>query len=488
MLYKAKEEVTQSYDTIVIGSGLGGMTAANKLAKDGRRVLLLESHNKLGGLATWFHRRTKGGHIFDVSLHAVPALMKKTFRKYWNQDIADRMVPIKQVRFINPQFELATDFSKRDFVNILREKFAVSQENIEGFFHHVQGLAHSLHLGQGQGQGQDHGQGMEANRDLFERYFPKRPDIVRFLLAPISYANGSTLEDPAVTYGIVFSNFIRKGLFIFKGGTDLLISLLKKQMLAHEVDIKLHTFVEKILLKRGRVVGVLPKGGRPIWSRSVISNGNLKGTIFNLVGGGHFPAAFLKKAREVRLAQSSCQVYMGIKQGEHLPYRGDLIFHSEEKEFSTEGLLSPRILAQTFSLYGPETRPHWEDQRYTIVSSSNARYEDWEGLEKGTVEYLAHKEFLQQRALDTIEKIIPGVRDKIDCVDSATPKTIRHYTHHLCGASFGTKFEGLEVSKKLPQYVPGLFHCGSVGIIMSGWPGTSNYGVIQAHEVNDYLD
>ena len=35
-----------SYDVVVIGSGLGGMTAANILARDGMKVLLLEQHYK----------------------------------------------------------------------------------------------------------------------------------------------------------------------------------------------------------------------------------------------------------------------------------------------------------------------------------------------------------------------------------------------------------------------------------------------------------
>ena len=66
MLIKAKEKITKSYDVIIVGSGLAGMTAANKLGRNGRKVLLLESHNKLGGFATWFKRRD-GDHIFDVS-------------------------------------------------------------------------------------------------------------------------------------------------------------------------------------------------------------------------------------------------------------------------------------------------------------------------------------------------------------------------------------------------------------------------------------
>jgi len=72
-------------------------------------------------------------------------------------------------------------------------------------------------------------------------------------------------------------------------------------------------------------------------------------------------------------------------------------------------------------------------------------------------------------------------------VEAATPRTFRRYTLHWGGASFGTKFEGLEVSRSLPEQVKGAFHTGSVGIIMSGWLGTVNYGVIVAHEVDKWL-
>jgi len=63
----------------------------------------------------------------------------------------------------------------------------------------------------------------------------------------------------------------------------------------------------------------------------------------------------------------------------------------------------------------------------------------------------------------------------------------RGYTRHLEGANFGTKFEGLAVRRGLPQQIEGLYHAGSVGIIMSGWLGAVNYGVIVANEVDALL-
>lgn len=478
MLYSSKEKIEKSYDVIVIGAGLAGMTLANKMGKDGRSVLLLESHNKLGGFATWFKRPFKGDsnskseaqHVFDVSLHGFPVGMIKTCRKYWNKDIADRIHQLKSVRYINPQFDVETDFTKEHFTSVLNEKFGVPLETVQGFFNELASMNF-------------YDNSQMTNGELFEKYFPGRNDITRFLLEPIVYANGSNLEDPAISYGIVFSNFMSKGVYIFQGGTDVMINMMKDELLKNGVDIQMQARVEKILVENGKASGVVVKGHR-IRSKAVVSNSNLKSTIHKMVGDEHFSPAFVEKADKVRLNTSSCQVYMGLKEGESIPFVGDLIFTSEDKDFKTDLILSPKVGSQTFSVYYPETRPHLPPQ-YAIVSSSNARYEDWKNLSEE--DYEKQKAYIIERAISGLEKILPGVREKIDYVDAATPLTVERYTLHERGASFGTKFEGLEISMNIHKEIDGLFHAGSVGIIMSGWLGAANYGVIVAHDVDNYL-
>ena len=75
----------------------------------------------------------------------------------------------------------------------------------------------------------------------------------------------------------------------------------------------------------------------------------------------------------------------------------------------------------------------------------------------------------------------------MEVVEAATPLTVERYTLHPKGSSFGTKFEGLDVSMNLHKTIPGLFHAGSVGIIMSGWLGAANYGAIQANAIESFL-
>jgi phytoene dehydrogenase-like protein len=120
-----------------------------------------------------------------------------------------------------------------------------------------------------------------------------------------------------------------------------------------------------------------------------------------------------------------------------------------------------------------------------VVVSLNSRYEDWQKLTDE--EYEREKQRLIDESVAALEKYIPGVGAKIDWKEAATPRTVERYTTHWGGTSFGTKFEGLKVSMDLPEQLPGLYHAGSVGIIMSGWLGTINYGVIVANKIDKAL-
>jgi phytoene dehydrogenase-like protein len=466
MMHKSIKGANGRYNVVVIGSGLGGLTSANRLARSGHTVLLLEHHHQLGGLATWFKRK---GHIFDVSLHGFPHGMVKTCRKYWNREIMESIVQLKNIVFDNPQFSLTTTFDRQDFTSILINDFKISQATINDFFNTVA----SMNFYDDQSM---------STRELFEKFFPGRDDVHRLLMEPITYANGSTLEDPAITYGIVFSNFMNKGVFTFKGGTDHLIGMMAEELVKNGVTICKNSKVDRIVTEGGKVRGV-QVGERFIAADSVVSNSGILNTIYDLTGKDAFPAEFLDKVKTVRVNTSSCQVYIGIKKEETINDIGDLLFVSAAEQFSSDELLDMHTRSRTFSLYYPKTRP--AHNRFTVVASMNGRFDDWDRLNES--EYNTEKQAMIERTLVNLERYIPGVRQKIDWLEAATPKTIQRYTLHTKGTSFGTKFEGLDISRSIFKAVPGLFHVGSVGIIMSGWLGAINYGVIVANDVDGYI-
>ena len=459
--------VAPRYDVIVVGSGLAGLTAANVLGRSGFSVLLVEQHYNYGGLATWFKRR--GGHVFDVSLHGFPVGMRKTCRKYWNQGIADAVVRLDGIRFDNPQFSFDTDFTRADFRAKLVESFRVDPAAADAFFAELAAMDFWDDAGETVGQ-------------LFERHFPGRNDVHRFLLEPISYANGSSTSDPAIAYGIVFSNFLSQGVYTFAGGTDKLIAEMRRQLARNGVELRNKVQVDRIVVERGRVVGIEAEG-RFVGADAVVSNASLRTTVEHLVGTEHFSVDFVAGVRGVRLNNSSCQVYLGVRAGESLPWVTDLLFTSTRPSFDSEALCDLRGESRTFSFYYPKSRPG--SDRYSIVASSNARWSDWADLDEEA--YEREKQALIEQSIAGLERYVPGVRAKLDHVEAATPRTFRFYTQHPEGTSFGTKFEGLRWSFDLPAQIAGLHHAGSVGIIMSGWLGAANYGVIAANKVDAFL-
>ncbi|MCD8299336.1 MAG: FAD-dependent oxidoreductase [Opitutae bacterium] len=470
--------IKPKYDVVVVGSGLAGLTGANYLAKAGHSVLLLEHHFQLGGLATYFKR--PGGHIFDVSLHGFPHGMIKSCRKYWNKEIADSIRQLKDIRFENPEFELQTTFTREDFTRILIEKFGVPAERVHAFFARLAAMNY-------------YDDNAQTTRELFDEFFPARTDVWRLLLEPIAYANGSTLDEPAITYGIVFSNFMSRGVYTFTGGTDLLIKKMAEELRRNGAEIRRSCLVKKILTKpagdksgKSAVCGVVVenvKSGeiREVACDAVLSNANIKNTIEELLPAGSVSTDFLKETGAVRVNTSSCQVYMGVKKGEAIPRIGDLIFTSAAQKFSSDELVDMHTTSRTYSVYYPDARPQLREPRYSIVTSINQRFANWANL--SPEQYAAEKKRIIEEAFAGIERYIPDIRGKVDWVEAATPLTFKRYVLHRDGASFGTKFEGLKISTELPQQVRGLYHAGSVGIIMSGWLGTINYGVIVANKI-----
>ena len=86
------------YDVIIIGSGLGGLAAGAKLAKEGKRVLMLEQHFQVGGCATHFKRKD---YTFEVSLHELKGLNKEDhiYKMYQDLDAVGNLTFLKIPEF-----------------------------------------------------------------------------------------------------------------------------------------------------------------------------------------------------------------------------------------------------------------------------------------------------------------------------------------------------------------------------------------------------
>ena len=468
MLLESVREAGSRYDAVVIGGGLGGMTAAKRLADAGKKTLLLEAHAALGGYVAWFKRR---GHIFDVALHAFPWGVAKTFRKYWSRELAERVTALPRLRYENPEFTLETTFETGDFKRILKERFSVPEERSDAFFQACRDMDFFR-------------PNSETTREFLERHFPGRLDVARLLLETVTYATGANLDDPAVVYAIIFSNFAQKGTCTFRGGSDFLVAEMQRLLLAAGVDIALGTKAERIVVNGGIARGVAA-GGREIAAGVVVSNANLKATALELAGMDAIQPAFAEAVRATPLSVSVAQVYYGLGKGETIPEIADILFASDVPRYDAAAFRAFPPRSASFSFYYPNViRPGHDATE--IVATVCADYADWDGLTPER--YRDRKRVLIDSATELLSRYLPGIREKCDHIEAATPKTLERFTGHWRGATFGTKYPGFAAAAELPERVPGLFHCGAQGIIMSGWLGSANSGALAAGKAEAYLD
>ena len=72
--YKQRPDLKETYDTIIIGSGMGGLATGAILSKQGQKVLVLERHYTAGGFTHVFKRK---GYEWDVGIHYIGEVQRE---------------------------------------------------------------------------------------------------------------------------------------------------------------------------------------------------------------------------------------------------------------------------------------------------------------------------------------------------------------------------------------------------------------------------
>jgi phytoene dehydrogenase-like protein len=122
----------KKYDYIIIGAGMGGLSTANFLVKYGKSVLVLEKHDKAGGLVTSFKRK---GTQFDLGIESLHELEKdgtiQQFFNFWGGQVECEKHTENICCYINDKkYEIHSDHIKEDFIS----QFPDDKEELEHFF------------------------------------------------------------------------------------------------------------------------------------------------------------------------------------------------------------------------------------------------------------------------------------------------------------------------------------------------------------------
>ena len=473
--------MTEKYDAIVVGAGLGGMAAAAVLAQNGLSVLLLERHNIPGGYATSFVR---GRYEFEVALHELsgigpPENRGMLYKFLHSLGVAEQLefIQIPELyRSVFSYLDVVLPVGLKAFEAKLCETFPDEAKGIQRFLKRVDKLHNELYAYEENG---GPGNPLTAPFRMAStlRYLPttwgsvlnrdvKDPRARAVLSQYWGYFGLGPSEASFMYFANALGIYTRLGASYPKGRSQALSNALVEAIERFGGDVRLNCGVKEITASDGRVTGVVTEDGDAIDATWVVSNTDPITTARNLIGEENLPAKFLKKLRFRALSAGSVNVFLGVARSpEELGLRYHENFINADYDFDAHHeamrVIGPpkAVLLACYNALDPDISPPGT----SLISLTTLTYgQPWLDLPQD--QYVATKNKVADAMITMAEQIAPDIRKYAEVVEVATPITNIRYTGNISGSIYGfTNTAYGHTILRMPQRGPlkGLYFAGA---------------------------
>ncbi len=487
------------FDSIVIGAGNGGLTAALALAKSGVKTLLLEKHNIPGGCATSFIR---GRFEFEVALHQLSGVGTEEFPGPLRGTLNDLGVlnKIELIRMENlyrliypGQLDITLKAERTALVTELKEHFPDEASNIDHFFDFMYEFCNQwigitiMHDPKASPKKYPvyFKYALKSTQEIFDEFF--NDDLLKLTIGIYwCYVGVPPSKLPFSDFAIVLWAYTEFKPWHIKGGSQALSNTLLDSFMEAGGEVKFNCGAKQIIVEDGKVIGVLTDDDDEITTERVISNIGTLNTYVNLIDPKHVPNARIKELSARNIGTSFVTLYMGFdKEPQELGITETTNFITNtvdiDKTWTTSKTLNPAqsMLFTCYDVNDPDFSPPGTCQAALVAMAYS---EPW--LNIPSAQYAEIKYQHAERLLDILETAFPKCRAHIEEIDVATPITHMRYLGHPGGAVYGfdnlAKDSELLLEKSSP--IKGLYHCGAwVG--MGGFQPTLTSGYSTARVV-----
>jgi phytoene dehydrogenase-like protein len=435
------------HDVIVVGAGIGGLTAAALLADRGARVLVIEQHYLPGGFCTSWPRIVRRGderlrYVFDAGVHDVSGLGPRgPVRHLLEQlDLEDRLEWRRMGHeYILPGLRLKVPDRAAAFVATLANHFPAERAALGAFFSEMEAVYRELyvdvHLTGGvpcpprsveemlsYPVGHPHAfRWMQVPFGaMLDTYF-REPRLKEFL----SVLTGYLSDDPRhLTVGAmapIFGYYFDGGYYPV-GGSQTVADALVKAIEERGGEVRLRSAVRRILVENGRAVGVESADGSIDRADAIVSNADARRTFLELVGREHIPPDFLARVERLQPSTSAFAVFLGL----------DYVPDIEPITIATADGQGLAIAIP--SKVDPALAPPGHSSVTLITLMPPQAAGEWNRKAPGYTE-------LKRRAGDGLiaraEKALPGLRGHIVYRQDGSPATFARYAWTTGGAIYG---------------------------------------------------
>lgn len=448
---KSIQHLKKNYDILIIGSGLGGLVSALIMAKEGRKVCVLEKNNQYGGNLQTFSRDKL---IFDTGVHYLGGLTKgQNLHHYFSYlEIIDQL-ELEQmdadaydiISFDGDVVDYPHAQGYRNFVQQLSSIFPEEKLNIERYCKEIQYICNHFPRYNLSTKHEYNEEILHLNTRRFIESLTSNVTLQSVLLGSNFLYGGNSEDIPFHVHALTVNSYIQSAYKCTKGGSQI-SKLLIRKLREYNADVFKHAEVVAMNFDdENKVTSVQTKDEKTYFADAFISNIEIRSAA-KLIGENRLRKSFYNRIMSWEPTTSCFSVYI-VLEPNSIPYFNYNRYHFTSKDLVWKATkYQPENWPSTFMLSCTTSKTHPEfAESITAISYMNfSEVKKWENtyntISEKNNRSEAYEDFKLKKAeqmIVAIEKKIPNIRSFIKNVYTSSPLSYRDYIGSYDGNMYG---------------------------------------------------
>lgn len=438
------------YDVVIIGGGLGGLSAGLKLSNEGKKVAILEKHHLIGGYSTNFRRKDKEGNFynFDVALHGIGGIRKENA---FNIHLGENLGILDDIEFLEKP-ETATIITKNgeendipsnfeDYKNYFIKRFEGEKENIERLFDFLFAVKEDMkEVARDSKRMPKYTNYLQSiTLDEFLREYTQNDDLIEEFSFLWLYYGLPQKELNASFYVLPWLSYHIGGTYYVRGGGGNLSEIFANKIKENGSDIFLSSEVVDVEVENDKIVCVKTKKDKIFMADKFVLACDPK-VIFPMIKNKNENIQnYVDKMNSFENSISLTQLYLGldVNSKDLGMTKGDYFIKVSGNQNTYEAIKNGDYENMDFGItcydvLDPEFNDEGKGVITIIVGDLISNWPEYK-----TEEYKERKKEISDILIAKAEKVFPNIKEHIKVIELGTPHTMKRYTNNSEGAVYG---------------------------------------------------